>query len=66
MMETLEVKAELEKKHGEDNVWDIKEVQEEFEIIGFMAPYVTARRKSDNKKGILTFCHMPRFYYDFR
>jgi hypothetical protein len=37
----------------------------DFDVQGFMAPFVVVRRKSDNKKGTLTFQHSPRFYFDF-
>jgi hypothetical protein len=57
---------ELVGNYGADNVWDTQGVQRDFEIIGFMAPFVVARRKADNVKGSLTFCHDPRFYFDFR
>jgi hypothetical protein len=58
--------AELVLQYGEDNIWDTKGVQEDFEITGFLAPFCMARRKSDNVKGTLEFCHSPRFYFDFR
>jgi hypothetical protein len=35
------------------------------EVLGFMAPFVVVRRKSDNVKGSMEFCHSPRFYYNF-
>lgn len=57
---------QLVMEYGADNVWDTEGVSRDFEIIGFMAPFVVARRKSDNAKGTLTFCHSPRFYFDFR
>ena len=57
---------QLVAEYGADNVWDTQGVQRDFEIIGFMAPFVVARRNSDNVKGTLTFCHSPRFYFDFR
>lgn len=47
-------------------VWDTQGVQRDFEIEGFMAPFVVARRRADNVKGTLMFCHYPRFYFDFR
>jgi hypothetical protein len=53
-------------EYGQDNVWDTEGVQRDFEITGFLAPFVTARRKADNVKGTLMFCHMPRFYFDFK
>ena len=46
-------------------VWDTKELQQDFTVHGFMAPFVSVTRKSDNTKGALMFQHMPRFYFDF-
>lgn len=57
------VRAELEKKYGQ--VWDTTQLQQDFSVIGFLAPFVTVRRKSDGAEGILTFQHSPRFYFDF-
>ena len=37
----------------------------DFEIIGFLAPFVCVIRKSDGVKGSLMFTHMPRFYFNF-
>ncbi|WP_339683808.1 hypothetical protein [Gimesia maris] len=53
----------LEAKHGQ--VWDTTELQQEFSVEGFMAPFVLARRKSDGKRGTLKFQHSPRFYFSF-
>lgn len=53
----------LEAAHGQ--VWDTRQLQEDFEVTGFLAPFVAVRRKSDNQKGLLEFCHNPRFYYNF-
>lgn len=58
-------RARLEERWGKDNVWRYDEVQEHFEIIGFLAPFCSARRKSDGQKGVLEFQHHPRFYYNF-
>ncbi len=57
---------ELCVQFGEENVWDTAGVQRDFEVTGFLAPFCTVRRKSDNVKGTLEFCHSPRFYFDFR
>jgi hypothetical protein len=46
-------------------VWDTAEMQEDFEVLGFMAPYVVVRRRSDGVKGTLMFTHSPRFYFRF-
>ena len=56
-------RAELEARHGQ--VWDTSELQRDFEVIGFMAPFVVAVRKSDGVKGSLEFQHNPRFYFNF-
>ena len=53
----------LEREHGQ--VWDTQELQRDFEVRGFMAPFVVVKRKSDGVVGSLTFQHMPRFYYLF-
>jgi len=53
----------LEQKHGQ--VWDTSELSRDFEVEGFMAPFVVVRRKSDGVKGSMMFQHHPRFYYGF-
>lgn len=53
----------LESTHGK--VWDTKEMQEDFDVTGFLAPYVVVRRKSDGAVGSLQFQHNPRFYFGF-
>jgi len=57
-------RAELEREHGQ--VWDTQELQRDFDVLGFMAPFVVVTRKADGKKGSLTFQHSPRFYYGFQ
>ena len=56
-------RAKLEELHGQ--VWDTDELQESFNVSGFMAPFVKARRKSDGVEGLLMFQHRPRFYWGF-
>lgn len=56
-------RAELEKTHGQ--VWDTTQLQNDFEVKGFLAPFIVVRRKSDGAKGSMTFQHSPRFYFDF-
>jgi hypothetical protein len=53
----------LEAEHGQ--AWDTDELTRDFEVLGFMAPFVVARRRADGSKGSLMFQHMPRFYYGF-
>ena len=57
-------REELEAKYGK--VWSTPEMTEEFETIGFMAPFVVVKRRSDGVKGCLTFQHNPRFYFDWK
>jgi hypothetical protein len=45
---------------------DTQEMQAQYEVIGFMAPFVVVKRKADNVKGTLEFTHAPRFYFDFQ
>ena len=54
----------LEGKHGQ--VWDTSELQEDFQALGFMAPYVIVRRKADGVRGSLLFQGNPRFYFGFQ
>lgn len=57
-------RAALEAAHGQ--VWDTSELQQDFTVHGFMAPFVVATRKSDGVKGSLMFQHSPRFYFGWR
>lgn len=54
----------LEKQHGQ--VWDTTQMQADFRVTGFMAPFVAVERKSDGKQGALMFQASPRFYFDFQ
>lgn len=42
-----------------------QELGEQFDVLGFMAPFVVVRRKSDGRRGSLLFQHSPRFYYSW-
>src|ERR1700722_3480630 len=53
----------LEAQHGQ--VWNTDEMSQDFEAVGFLAPLVVVRRRSDGKKGSLEFQHNPRFYFNF-
>ena len=57
-------REQLEAKYGQ--VWDTKEVQNDFSVEGFLAPFVSVKRKSDNVKGTLEFQHDPRLYFNFK
>ena len=54
----------LEAEHG--HVWDTSEMQADFDVRGFMAPFIVVCRRSDGAKGSLTFQHSPRFYFRFQ
>jgi hypothetical protein len=58
------VRQQLEAKHG--HVWDTSELQQDFKVLGFIAPFVVARRKSDGVRGSLNLQHSPRLYFDFK
>jgi hypothetical protein len=46
--------------------WDTTQLQVDYEVLGFSAPYVVVIRKADKQKGSLEFTHMPRRYYNFQ
>jgi hypothetical protein len=54
----------LEAEYGQ--VWTTTELSQDFEVLGFMAPLVVVRRKSDGVKGSLEFQHNPRLYFNFQ
>ena len=58
------VRGGLEERLGQ--VWDTTQLQQDFEVLGFQAPYVVVRRRSDGVRGSLEFQHDPRFYFCFR
>ena len=43
--------------------WTTEELQADFEVRGFLAPYVVVRRKADGLVGSLMFRHSPRLYF---
>ncbi len=45
--------------------WDTEALQRDFEVVGFMAPFVVVRRRADGVRGSLLFRHSPRVYYSF-
>lgn len=53
----------LEATYGQ--VWNTDQMTEEFQAIGFMAPFVVVQRRLDGTKGSLEFQHNPRFYFNF-
>ena len=53
----------LQAQYG--RVWNTGQLSTEFEVLGFMAPYVVVRCRADGRKGSLEFQHRPRFYFSF-
>ena len=54
----------LEATHGK--VYDTSELQDEFQALGFMAPFIVVCRLSDGVRGSLMFQHSPRYYHSFK
>ena len=54
----------LEAQHGQ--VWNTEELSIDFKVIGFMAPFVGVRRRSDGVRGSVMFQASPRFYFGFQ
>ncbi len=54
----------LEAQYGQ--VWTTDELSQDFEVIGFMAPFVVVWRKADGAKGSVEFQHSPRIYFNFQ
>lgn len=61
--QAVDPRAELGAKYGQ--LWDTTEMQADYSVSGFMAPFVVVVRKSDGVKGTLMFSHSPRFYHSF-
>ena len=57
-------KAELERKHG--RIWTTEQMRDEFEPLGFMAPFILVRRRCTGERGSLLFTHSPRFYFSWQ
>jgi hypothetical protein len=48
-----------------DQRWTTEELQQEFTVLSFAAPFVVVRRKADGVHGSMEFTHFPRFYFNF-
>src|SRR5262245_50574568 len=53
------------KTMSDQTQWDTTELQRDFRVVGFLAPYVVVVRKSDGVKGVMQFTHNPRVYFGF-
>jgi hypothetical protein len=50
----------------EEPHWNTEALRRDFEVLGFCAPFVVVRRRSDGKKGSLQFNHNPRIYFGWQ
>lgn len=59
--------AELQKwVEAGKKVYTTEEMSAEFEVIGFMAPFICVKEKSTGKLGSMQFTHNPRYYFDWK
>ena len=49
----------------ESKKWDTKQLQEDFYVLSFLAPFVTVIHKETGDKGTLEFSTSPRLYFNF-
>lgn len=61
MVESGQVEHELETEAGQ--TWTTDQMTAEFEVLGFSAPFVVVRRRSDRQLGSLKFAGRPRAYF---
>lgn len=45
--------------------WTTEELGRDFDVMGFAAPFVVVKRRSDGVKGSLEFTHSPRVYFNW-
>lgn len=65
LIETGQPQADLAVEEGP--TWDTEAMRAEFEPLGFAAPYIVVRRRSDGAKGTLEFTHgPPRIYFAWK
>jgi hypothetical protein len=46
--------------------WNTTQLQEDFTVEAFQAPFVVVTRKADGVRGMLEFSHSPRVYFGFK
>jgi hypothetical protein len=64
MVDTGQPQKDLASNEGQ--TWTPEELQRDFDVMGFAAPFVVVRRKSDGKTGSLEFTHHPRVYFGWQ
>lgn len=62
MIETGQPERDLKRA---PQTWSTQEMQRDFEVLGFQAPFVVVRRRSDGQRGSLEFRHSPRVYFSW-
>jgi hypothetical protein len=65
-MSELHIQSHDTGNQPQGQTWDTTQLQEDFEVRGFAAPYVVVTRKADGVKGVLEFQHRPRLYWGFQ
>jgi hypothetical protein len=45
--------------------WTTAEMTRDFQVVGYAAPFVVVKRRSDGQVGTLEFTHSPRVYFGF-
>ena len=50
----------------QDRKWTTAELQRDFVVLGYQAPFVVVRRRSDGVLGSLEFTQNPRVYFGWR
>jgi hypothetical protein len=63
MIERGQPAADLAADDGQR--WTTAELTRDFQVLGFAAPFVVVKRRSDGQAGTLEFTHSPRTYFGF-
>lgn len=53
----------LESEYGQ--VWNTEELSRDFEVLSFLAPFISVTRKADGARGAMMFQDRPRYYFNF-
>ena len=64
-MSDIEIKDYGTGRQPTGQTWTTQELQRDFEVISFAAPYARVRRRSDGLVGWMEFTHSPRVYWGF-
>ena len=48
---------------GGEPIWDTQQMTKDFQVVGFLAPFIVVIRREDGLPGTLMFQHSPRFYF---